>query len=249
MLQSGRGAPAPPHPQARLPSHGRSRWFSQTQRQLSHRAQNRIGQAAPRSGNGRCTGRRAPCRSRNPSSRAGASPAFRGEPPAKLAGDLLRYVAGPALRCVEGDHAHRVGILSLEEIADHGLAVGPVLIDLAPVAPALAEIVQHDIHVDIIGQGRRDRGQATYDASSEYSHGAGYCEIDRGRQRGGFWSPLLPHFDFGTGHPIPTHALMSGFPPKASMMSCPSHAPPLTASSSSRPSSSSTNSCLSMFVS
>jgi len=37
-LQIGQGAPAPPQPQARAPSHGLSVWFSQTQRQSSQRA-------------------------------------------------------------------------------------------------------------------------------------------------------------------------------------------------------------------
>ena len=38
-LQSGHGAPAPPQSQARGPCHGRSGWFSQTQRSPSQRGQ------------------------------------------------------------------------------------------------------------------------------------------------------------------------------------------------------------------
>ena len=41
-LQIGQGAPTLPQLQARSPSHGRSGSFSQTQRQLSHRAHNFI---------------------------------------------------------------------------------------------------------------------------------------------------------------------------------------------------------------
>jgi hypothetical protein len=35
-LQIGQGAPAPPQPQARAPSHGLSGWFSQTQRRIAN---------------------------------------------------------------------------------------------------------------------------------------------------------------------------------------------------------------------
>ena len=38
-LQSGQGAPAPPHLHALSPRNGRSTWSSQTHRQLSHREQ------------------------------------------------------------------------------------------------------------------------------------------------------------------------------------------------------------------
>jgi hypothetical protein len=46
-LQIGQGAPAPPQLQARSPNHGLSGWFSQTQRQLSHRAHQFISQVLP----------------------------------------------------------------------------------------------------------------------------------------------------------------------------------------------------------
>jgi len=38
-LQSGQGAPAPPHLHALSPRNGRSTWLSQAQRLLSHRGQ------------------------------------------------------------------------------------------------------------------------------------------------------------------------------------------------------------------
>ena len=40
VLQTGQGAPGAPQPHAIGPSHGRSGWASQTQRQPSHRARN-----------------------------------------------------------------------------------------------------------------------------------------------------------------------------------------------------------------
>jgi len=48
-LQSGQGAPAPPHLHALSPMNGRSTWLSQTQRLLSHRGQYFIFAVSPRS--------------------------------------------------------------------------------------------------------------------------------------------------------------------------------------------------------
>jgi hypothetical protein len=50
----------------------------------------------------------------------------------ELIGDFFPNIARPPLGRVEGDHSDWLGILAVEEIADHGLAVGVLLVGTLP---------------------------------------------------------------------------------------------------------------------
>jgi len=45
--------------------------------------------------------------------------------------DLRRYVFGPVLQRVEGDHPHRIVELARQQVADHGIEVGALEFGLA----------------------------------------------------------------------------------------------------------------------
>jgi hypothetical protein len=64
--------------------------------------------------------------------------------PGDLIGDLLGYVARPALGSVEGRDPRRVRILPIEQIGDEDAPVGALFISLAPrAAQAVARMVTY----------------------------------------------------------------------------------------------------------
>ena len=78
-----------------------------------------------------------------------------------LFGDIFGDIARPAFGSVESNHPHGAIELAAHQIGDDGFPVGLFFVDLAPASAAFAEIVQHQINIDVIRQGRRDRGRTT----------------------------------------------------------------------------------------
>jgi hypothetical protein len=88
------------------------------------------------------------------------------EPLQDLFGDIFGYIARPAFGSVESDDPHRAIELAAHQIGDDGFPVGLFFVDLAPAAAEVAEIVQYQVNIDVIGQGRGDRGRTRHDANS-----------------------------------------------------------------------------------
>jgi hypothetical protein len=58
---------------------------------------------------------------------------------AQLADDLLSRVTRPSFGSVEGNDAHRVGVLTLKQVLDEIGALGVGFVGLAPRAPGMAK--------------------------------------------------------------------------------------------------------------
>src|SRR5262249_15992271 len=84
-------------------------------------------------------------------------------------GDLFRHVSRPAFRRVECDNPDRVGILAMQQVRDHGLPVGALLVGLWPSATKLpTEIVQHAVNL-ALARISHDRGRVTHDTTPDPS--------------------------------------------------------------------------------
>jgi hypothetical protein len=86
-----------------------------------------------------------------------------------LVSELGRDIARPALGGVECDDASRIGILTVDQVGQDLPAIGALLVRLAPgAAEALAEIIKHQVDVDVVGRGWRNRGNAFTETPQQY---------------------------------------------------------------------------------
>lgn len=64
-------------------------------------------------------------------------------------GDLLRYIARPALGRIERDHADWCVVLAVQQGADDGRSVARFFIGLAPASAEPAEVVEDEVDVAV----------------------------------------------------------------------------------------------------
>ena len=70
--------------------------------------------------------------------------------------DLLRHVTRPALRRVERRDAHRVAILTIQQIADQRVAISGSCVGFAPRAAEPTEVIEHKVDVPVSSSGMID---------------------------------------------------------------------------------------------